>query len=196
MTTVFREKEGYPAPAQFSSAAISVPPPAVHGGAGTPAASETPMSGAASKPEAPVADGGGDSIRWAADSRPTNLLWQKIDDRQKNAIFDALNDREDLAGLILFRGAEAGRIEAMDGLDNHLLMHYHKDEFGDANLLRFAPKEGRVVAFETTAADTRAYVARVRPLVDAQRGQGTNAPAPPRYSAPGWLKSLFKRGDR
>lgn len=137
------------------------------------------------------------SIRWAADSRPTNLLWQKIDSAQKQAILNALSDKGDLTGVALWEGADRGDKAAMDRLDDHLLQHYYKDESGNANRLRFAPAKINYVPEEATPADTRTYMNRVQPLLDAHLEttrvmQQVSATG----SGVGWFTSLFKKARK
>ena len=133
------------------------------------------------------------SIRWAADSHPTNLLWQKIDSEQKQSILDALSDRGDLTGVALWEGADRGDKLAMDRLDDHLLQHYYKDESGNANRLRFARAKSGYVPRETTPADTRTYMNTMQPLLDAHLETLAKQQASATGSGIGWFTSLFKR---
>ena len=85
----------------------------------------------------------------------------------------------------------------MDRLDDHLLQHYYKDESGNANRLRFAPAKTNYVPEEVTPADTRTYMNRVQPLLDAHLEttkvmQQVSATG----SGVGWFTSLFKKARK
>lgn len=184
--------------------------PALSGNGSSAASGQSPASGRLLEPAARPSKDGDDSMRWAADSQPTNLLWQNIGSEQKQHIFNAMSNRGDLPGIQLWEHANQGDIRAMDRLDDHLLQHYHKHEekSGEANPLRFPQKEPRGASgnassasgasprSEATPEDTRAYMRTKQPLLDANRERLKQSQAAATKSDNGLFKTLFKRDNK
>ncbi len=196
LATDLTTKDKYHAEVQLRIPEPLIPSPAANVSVGSLESTQASTSNRLPESDALMSEAGDVSIRWAADSHPTNLLWQKLGKEQKQEIFDAMSDRGDLAGIELWERASRGDIHAMDRLDNHLLQHYYKDEFGNANHLRFAPTEANRVPRETTPADTRAYMRTMQPLLDAHLEALAKQRVPTTSANGTWLTSLFKRANK